>query len=63
MFGRELEVNGRETGGWRVVTGQDDGEEEAATTVARRRAVAVGLLPQPSLSSHLRWRSLLSFFK
>ena len=28
MFGREVEVNGRETGGWRVVTGQDDGEEE-----------------------------------
>ena len=32
---------------------------------ARRRAAAaaVGLIPRPSLSSHLRGRSLLSFFK
>ena len=34
-----------------------------AAAVARRRAAAVGLLPRPSLSSHLRGRSLLSFFK
>ena len=27
-FGRDVEVNGRETGGWREVIGQDDGEEE-----------------------------------
>ena len=32
---------------------------EAAAAVA----AAVGLLPRPSLSSHLRGRSLLSFFK
>ena len=37
----------------------------AAAVVARRHAAAavVGLLPQPSLSSHLRGRSLISFFK
>ena len=38
----------------------------AAAAAARRRAAAaaaVGLLPRPSLSSHLRGRSLLSFFK
>ena len=32
----------------------------AATAAA---AMTVGLLPRPSLSSHLRGRSLLSFFK
>ena len=41
----------------------------AAAAAARRRAAAaaattaVGLLPRPSLSSHLRGRALLSFFK
>ena len=38
----------------------------AAVAAARRRAAAaaaVGLLPRPSLSSHLRGRALLSFFK
>ena len=38
----------------------------AAAVAARRRAAvaaAVGLLPRPSLSSHLRGRSLISFFK
>ena len=38
----------------------------AAATAARRHAAAaaaVGPLPRPSLSSHLRGRSLLSFFK
>ena len=42
----------------------------AVAVAARRRAAtaaaaaaAVGLLPRPSLSSHLRGRSLLSFFK
>ena len=37
-----------------------------AAAAARRRAAAtttVGLLPRPSLSSHLRGRALLSFFK
>ena len=36
-----------------------------AAAAARRRAAgaAVGLLPRPSLSSHLRGRSFLSFFK
>ena len=40
----------------------------AAAAAAQRRAAAaavavVGLLPRPSLSSHLRGRALLSFFK
>ena len=38
----------------------------AAVAVAARKraaAAAVGLLPRPSLSSHLRGRSLISFFK
>ena len=38
----------------------------AAAATARRCAAAttaVGLLPWPSLSSHLRGRALLSFFK
>ena len=35
----------------------------AAAAARRRAAAAVGLLPRPSLSSHLRGRSLLSFFK
>ena len=30
---------------------------------AATAATAVGLLPRPSLSSHLRGRALLSFFK
>ena len=34
-----------------------------AAAAARRRAAAVRLLPRPSLSSHLRGRALLSFFK
>ena len=34
-----------------------------AAVVAAAAAVAVGLLPRPSLSSHLRGRTLLSFFK
>ena len=46
----------------------DRGEEPwpgQGVTAARRRAAvaAVGLLPRPSLSSHLRGRALLSFFK
>ena len=43
------------------------GQGVAAVVVAaaaqNRAAAAVGLLPRPSLSSHLRGRSLLSFFK
>ena len=35
----------------------------AAAAARRRAAAAVGLLPRPSLSSHLRGRALLSFFK
>ena len=36
---------------------------EASAAAQRRAVAAVGLLPRPSLSSHLRGRSLLSFFK
>ena len=35
----------------------------AAVAARRRAAAAVGLLPRPSSSGHLRGRSLLSFFK
>ena len=35
----------------------------AVVTAAAAAAAAVGPLPRPSLSSHLRGRSLLSFFK
>ena len=43
----------------------DSGEEPwpGQGVAAVAAAAAVGLLPQPSLSSHLRGRSLLSFFK
>ena len=42
----------------------DNGEEPwPGQGVAAVVAAAVGLLPRPSLSSHLRGRSLLSFFK
>ena len=34
-----------------------------AAVVAAAAAASVGLLPRPSLSSHLRGRALLSFFK
>ena len=39
------------------------GQGVAAVVAAAAAAAAVGLLPRPSLSSHLRGRSLLSFFK
>ena len=41
------------------------GVAAVVAAAARRRAAAaaVGLLPRPSLSSHLRGRALLSFFK
>ena len=39
------------------------GQGVAAVVVAAATAMAVGLLPRPSLSSHLRGRSLLSFCK
>ena len=35
----------------------------AAAAAAGAATTAVGLLPRPSLSSHLRGRALLSFFK
>ena len=46
----------------------DSGEEPwpgqgVAAVVAAAAAATVGLLPRPSLSSHLRGRALLSFFK
>ena len=34
-----------------------------AAVVAAAAAMAVGLLPRPSVSSHSRWRNLLSFLK
>ena len=40
------------------------GSPEAAQRCAvAAAATAVGLLPRPSVSSHLRWRRLLSFLK
>ena len=39
------------------------GQGVAAVAARRRAAAAVGLLPRPSLSSHMRGRALLSFFK
>ena len=36
---------------------------QGVAAVVAAAAAAVGLLPRPSLSSHLRGRSLLSFFK
>ena len=47
-------------------TRQGEAAVSAAGTAAARgsaAAVAVGLLPCPSLSSHLRGRELLSFFE
>ena len=45
----------------------DSGEEpwpgQGVAAAAARRRAAVGLLPRPSLSSHLRGRALISFFK
>ena len=39
------------------------GQGVAGVIATAAAAAAVGLLPWPSLSSHLRGRSLLSFFK
>ena len=56
-------------GGLRTAASRRWGEEPwpgqgvAAVVTAAAAAGAVGLLPRPSLSSHLRGRSLLSFFK
>ena len=43
--------------------GKEWRRSSTAAAAAAAVAAAVGLLPRPSLSSHLRGRSLLSFFK
>ena len=52
-----------EDGGVAMTVEKNRGRGKEWRVVAAAAAAAVGLLPRPSLSSHLRGRSLLSFFK